>query len=118
MIPVVGFLIFTNNNRRRLRVLGLWFIPVILIPSIWPAYNISSGHFNQWHNGIVHQETRGIYYKGDKILSNALNQFFAVDPILFAIGVCGLFYALIRKDIVLVLWVIPYLIFLYIIVWT
>src|SRR5205823_5861693 len=36
----------------------------------------------------------------------------------FAIGVCGLFYALIRKDIVLVLWVIPYLIFLYIIVWT
>jgi glycyl-tRNA synthetase (class II) len=54
----------------------------------------SSGHFNQWHNGIVHQETRGIYYKGDKILSNALNQLFAVDPILFVIGICGLFYAL------------------------
>jgi glycyl-tRNA synthetase (class II) len=54
----------------------------------------SSGHFNQWRNGIVHQETRGIYYKGDKILSNALNQLFAVDPILFVIGICGLFYAL------------------------
>jgi 4-amino-4-deoxy-L-arabinose transferase-like glycosyltransferase len=77
MIPVVGFLIFTNSNRS-LRVLGLWLIPVILIPSIWPAYNISSGRFNEWLNGIVHQETRGIYYKGDKILSNALNQFFAV----------------------------------------
>jgi 4-amino-4-deoxy-L-arabinose transferase-like glycosyltransferase len=108
MIPVVGFLIFTNNNRS-LRVLGLW---------IWPAYNISSGQFNEWLNGIVHQETRGTYYKGDKILSNALNQFFKVDPILFVIGICGLFYAPIRKDITLVLWVVPYLIFLYLIVWT
>ena len=35
MIPVVGFLIFTNSNKR-LKVLGLWFIPVILIPLIWP----------------------------------------------------------------------------------
>jgi 4-amino-4-deoxy-L-arabinose transferase-like glycosyltransferase len=118
MIPVVGFLIFTNSNRRSLRVLGLWLIPVVLIPSIWPAYNISSGHFNEWRNGIVHQETRGIYYKGDKILSNALNEFFQIDPILFVLGICGLVYALIRKDIVLVLWVIPYLIFLYFIVWT
>jgi hypothetical protein len=108
---------FTNNNRR-LNVLGLWLIPVILIPSIWPAYNIAAGHFNQWRNGIVHQETRGIYYKGDKILSNALNEFFQIDPILFVIGICGLFYVAIRKDIALVLWVIPYLIFLYFIVWT
>jgi hypothetical protein len=33
------------------------------------------------------------------------------------IGICGLFYVLIRKDIALALWVIPYLIFLYMIVW-
>ena len=104
MIPLVGFLIFTNNNNRRSsRVLGLWLIPVILIPSIWPAYNIAAGHFNEWHNGIVHQETRGTYYKGDKVLSNALNDFFKIDPILFVLGVCGLFYVLIRKDIALVL---------------
>ena len=34
------------------------------------------------------------------------------------IGICGLFYVAIRKDIALVLWAIPYLIFLYFIVWT
>jgi 4-amino-4-deoxy-L-arabinose transferase-like glycosyltransferase len=59
MIPVVGFLIFTKNSNRRLKVLGLWFIPAILTPLIWPAYSISSGHFNEWRNGILHQETRG-----------------------------------------------------------
>jgi 4-amino-4-deoxy-L-arabinose transferase-like glycosyltransferase len=118
MIPVVGFIIFTNNNRRNLRVLGLWLIPIILIPSIWPAYNIAAGHFNEWRNGIIHQETRGIYYKGDKILPNALKEFFKVDPVLFVIGICGLFYVAIRKDVALVLWVVPYLIFLYFIVWT
>jgi hypothetical protein len=89
MIPVVGFLIFTNNNRS-LRVLGLWLFPVILIPLIWPAYNMLSGHFNQWLNGIVHQETRGIHYEGNKVLSNALNDFFKIDPILFVLGICGL----------------------------
>ncbi len=57
MIETVTGNAFTNNNRR-LNVLGLWLIPVILIPSIWPAYNIAAGHFNEWRNGIVHQETR------------------------------------------------------------
>jgi len=85
---------------------------------IWPAYSISSGQFNQWLNGTVHQETRGIHYEGDKVLSNALNDFFKIDPVLFVLGICGLFYVLIRKDLALVLWVIPYLIFLYVIVWT
>jgi hypothetical protein len=59
----------------------------------------------------------GIYYKGDMVLSNALNEFFKVDRILLMLGICGLFYVAIRKDVTLVLWVIPYLIFLYMIVW-
>ena len=79
MIPAVGFLIFTNNNKNRLKVLGLWLFPVILIPLIWPAYSISSGQFNEWLNGIIHQETRGIHYEGDKVLSNALNDFFKLS---------------------------------------
>ena len=47
--------------------------------------------------GIVHQETRGIYYKGDKILSNALNEFFKVDPVPFVIGICGPFLCANKK---------------------
>jgi 4-amino-4-deoxy-L-arabinose transferase-like glycosyltransferase len=42
MIPLVGFLIFTNSNRS-FKALGLWFAPVILIPLIWPAYAMSQG---------------------------------------------------------------------------
>jgi 4-amino-4-deoxy-L-arabinose transferase-like glycosyltransferase len=33
MIPLVGFLVFTNSNRS-LKALGLWFAPIILIPLI------------------------------------------------------------------------------------
>lgn len=36
MIPLVGFLVYTNN-KRDLKIVGLWFIPVILIPLAWPA---------------------------------------------------------------------------------
>ena len=52
MIPLVGFLVYRNNNNDKkelrdhmlklsyngnLRTLGLWFIPVILIPLLWPG---------------------------------------------------------------------------------
>jgi hypothetical protein len=119
MIPLVGFLIFTNNsNKKRLKVLGLWFIPVILIPLIWPLYAAYNGQFYEWLNGISYQGKRGIHYEGDVVLPNALNKFFQIDPVLFALGICGLFYVAIKKDVALLLWVIPYLIFLYVIVWT
>ena len=54
IIPLVGFLIYTNNtNGHRLRNLGLWFIPVILIPLIWPAHAMIIGEFDQWMNGVL-----------------------------------------------------------------
>src|ERR1043166_6478216 len=40
MIPLVGFLVYKNSNKSW-KLLGLWFIPVILIPLMWPAYSIS-----------------------------------------------------------------------------
>ena len=39
MMPLVGSLIFLNS-RKRLRSLGIWFIPVILIPLLWPLYSV------------------------------------------------------------------------------
>ena len=41
-----------ENNIINLKALGLWFIPVILIPAIWPAYAISVGQFDGWLNGL------------------------------------------------------------------
>ena len=65
MIPVVGYLVYTNSNNNRynnkfknIKVLGLWFIPVILIPMIWPAYATLTGHFDEWINGVLWQADR------------------------------------------------------------
>jgi 4-amino-4-deoxy-L-arabinose transferase-like glycosyltransferase len=49
MIPLVAFLIYRNNNRS-LKALGIWFVPVILIPLIWPAQSILAGAFTSWTN--------------------------------------------------------------------
>ena len=51
MIPLVAYLIFTStttNNRKRIRTLGIWFVPVILIPLLWPAYAASVGELDKW----------------------------------------------------------------------
>jgi 4-amino-4-deoxy-L-arabinose transferase-like glycosyltransferase len=37
MVPLVAYLIFTNNIPKDFKTLGIWFIPVIMIPLIWPA---------------------------------------------------------------------------------
>ena len=44
-IPVVAFLIYKNSGRDWRR-LGLWFIPVVLIPAIWPIHSMLMGQFD------------------------------------------------------------------------
>ena len=117
-IPLVGFLIYTNSNRN-LKTLGIWFIPVILIPAIWPVYNISMGQYDNWMNGIVWQATQ----RPDKPLLSAALIFIEMDPLLFLLGFGGLFYVSLigRKlghdSLLLLLWILPYLLFLYVIGW-
>jgi 4-amino-4-deoxy-L-arabinose transferase-like glycosyltransferase len=108
-IPVVGFLIFTNTNRS-LKALSLWFIPIILIPSIWPALAISTGEFNYWLDGVTIQATR----EGGTLI-DSLNSFFKMDPVLILLGIVGTVFAIIRKDYLVLLWMAPYLLFLHII---
>ena len=57
LIPLVGFIIFTNN-KKSFKALGLWIIPVILIPLIWPIHTVLAGEFDQWQDGIIYQTTR------------------------------------------------------------
>ena len=113
MIPLVGFLVYSNNNNnsnntRNLRALGLWFIPVILIPLLWPAYAISINQFDLWLHGIYFQTHRGA-----QTLFESLNYDFQADPFLLSLGIIGVVFAAIRRDTVLLLWTIPFLIFLY-----
>jgi Na+/H+ antiporter NhaC len=102
-IPVVGFLVYiggrskqenenatrknnNNNNiinnkkyskKNGLKNLSLWFIPVILIPLIWPAYAISVGQYEDWIEGINFQITRD-----SKPLLNNIMEFYSTDPVL------------------------------------
>jgi hypothetical protein len=120
MIPLVGFLIYTNSNnpnsnntnghrRIRLRNLGLWFIPVILIPLIWPAHAMIIGEFDQWKHGVLWQTSE----RPSRPLIATINTFFKMDPVLFVLSTAGLIFAAVKRDFFLLLWVIPFLIFLY-----
>jgi hypothetical protein len=109
MIPLVGFLIYTNSNRN-LKNLGLWFIPVILIPLIWPAHAMLAGELDMWFEGILWQTTG----RGDKPLDDALISFYKTDLVLLTLSVAGLlFTAIVKKDYFPIMGTIPFLILLY-----
>ncbi|HJU60377.1 MAG TPA: phospholipid carrier-dependent glycosyltransferase, partial [Nitrososphaeraceae archaeon] len=116
MIPLVAYLVYThsnnNNNHKNIKTLGLWFIPVILIPMIWPAYAISTGNFDEWLNGVLWQADRST-----RSLSNAVEHLFKMDPLLLALAIAGIIYARLKKDYFLPLWIFPYLILLFLIDW-
>jgi hypothetical protein len=110
MIPLIGFLIFTNStNGHKLRNLGLWFIPVILIPLIWPAYAIMIGEFDLWMDDVLWQATERV----SRPLIGTISGFFEMDPVLFVLSMAGLVFAAVKRDFFLLLWVIPFLVFLY-----
>ena len=92
IIPLVGFLIYFNN--KNLKLLGLWFIPVILVPLIWPIYALSIGDLDKWSEGIVWQAERK-----NKPLSDSIYKFYELDPILFFLGMAGLVYAAVKKGL-------------------
>ena len=52
MIPLVGYLVYTSSNKNW-KIVCLWFIPVILIPSSWPVDAISNGDFNLWLKDVI-----------------------------------------------------------------
>jgi hypothetical protein len=113
MIPVVGFLIFTNNsNKKRLRVLGLWFIPVILIPLIWPLYAAYNGQFHEWLDGVLWQgtERQGIGIR-------SINFIFNMDPVTLILGLAGAVFVATRKDFFFLLWLIPFFIYTLLVGW-
>jgi hypothetical protein len=108
LIPLVGFIIFTNN-RKSFKALGLWIIPVVLIPLIWPIQTVLIGEFDQWQDGIIYQTTRA-----SKPLFDAINDFYNKDPALLILGIAGFVYAtIVRKDLLFIFWIIPFLGFFY-----
>jgi hypothetical protein len=105
MIPIVGFLVFSNTNRS-VKALGLWFIPVILIPMIWPAYAVLHGDFNPWMNTVLRQASRE-----SAGVIGSITEIMRIDPIFFTIALMGCIYASIKRDPMLLLWIIAFIVF-------
>lgn len=106
MIPLVGYIVYSATKNQK--TLGLWFIPVLLIPSAWPLYAISTGQFDQWLDGVLWQsgrENSGIGF--------ALGKLFVIDPVLMILSLGGLIYAALlkRRDMLLLLWIVPFIVF-------
>jgi hypothetical protein len=110
LIPLVGFIIFTNN-KKSFKALGLWIIPVILIPLIWPTHAMSAGHMEFWLDDVIWQATE----RPESSLDNSLRDLLRIDPVLIVLGSVSLIYAALRKDFFILLWTIPFIIFFYLV---
>src|SRR5215203_665045 len=108
MMPLVGYIIITNSGNNKLKSIGIWLLPVILIPLIWPAHAYSIGDFDTWTEDVLHQTQRE-----SKPLINSLATFLQNDPLTFSLGMVGILYAAIRRDFFILLFSIPFLLFLY-----
>ena len=103
MIPLVGFLIFTNN--KSFKSLALWLVPVILIPSLWPVYALSVGQFDEWLGGVIWQ---GLQRASTGVLSQ-LTTLLNMDPVLVVLSIIGVIY--LRRDFLVLLWILPFVTF-------
>jgi hypothetical protein len=112
-ILLVGYLLFTNFsniNKTNFKTIISWLAPVLSIPSIWPIYALYSGHFSLWFKGIFFQTHR----KVQSFLYSIKYDFLNIDPVFIAISFAGfIFTGVIKRDLLILLWVIPFMIFLY-----
>jgi hypothetical protein len=67
------------------------------------------GEFDQWKHGVLWQTTE----RPSRPLISTIKTFFEMDPVLSVLSMAGLIFAAIKRDFFLLLWVIPFLIFLY-----
>jgi hypothetical protein len=105
MIPLVAILLYQNTKSRKM--LMLWFIPVILIPLLWPAQSIADNQFHKFVIDVLSQTQRQNHN-----FVNIVGNFAGYDPVLLVLGIIGTVYAAIRRDLMVLLWVIPFVIFL------
>ena len=117
MIPLVGYLVYTSSNKQW-KIVGLWLIPVILIPLSWPIDAIFNGDFDLWVKDVIwntqRQNTTEDSAVGGTLLTS-LKYLFQVEPVLLILGFAGIFFAEIKRDFLILLWVAPFLVFLFII---
>lgn len=105
-IPLIISLIYFYNGKKTKLVI-LWLIPVLLIPSLWPLYSIEVGQFEFWIKGIMYQTHR--FSDGLPYISYL---FLEMDPVLFILGIAGTTYSILKRDWFILMWFVPFVIFL------
>lgn len=111
MLPFVAYLVYSQHKNKKL--VAFLLIPAVLLPLIWPAYSIIHDQFEYWKKDVLWQSQR----QNAGIHKTALS-FGAIDPVLFGLGIAGVVYAAIRKNVFVLLWVMPFVIFLSLIGYT
>ncbi|MBA3976996.1 MAG: hypothetical protein H0X50_02215 [Nitrosopumilus sp.] len=106
MIPLIVFIIYKSNKIKR--VLALWILPVIIVPSFWPLYALYKNQLNLWFNGIYFQTHRGV-----QTFFEIIKYHFQYDPILVTLGLIGIAFSTIKKDLFILIWTVPFFVFLY-----
>lgn len=104
LIPLGMYVIYSTS--RNWKLVGAWLLPVLLIPLLWPLFALSNGQFDQWIDGLLWQSERG-----DKLITDAIGKIFAIDPLLLALTLIGTLYAMAKKDLFIVLWLVPFILF-------
>jgi hypothetical protein len=121
MIPLMVYLISQGLDsssffsKIQLKKIGLFILPVIMIPLIWPAYAFLSGDANQWLEGVFWQATQR--ESEGKTLFDVIMSFFKTDPVLLILGTIGIAYLTFRREYIGVIWIVPYLVLLYLVGW-
>jgi hypothetical protein len=106
MIPLIVYVIYKNIKIKR--ILIMWFVPVMAIPLFWPAFAIFKNQLNLWIHGIYFQTHRGA-----QTFFQTIKYYFQQDPILLSLGLIGIIFSIIKKDFFVLIWTVPFVVFLY-----
>jgi hypothetical protein len=104
MIFVVAWIIYAD--RKKFSDILLLMIPFVLIPLIWPINAIMLDQFDLWQKGVLWQTQR------TNSILDIFGFFAVIDPMMFVLGLSGIIIATLRRDKFLLLWFIPFVVFL------
>ncbi len=104
MIPIVGFIIFTNS--KSLKDLVKWIPSIFLVPLIWPATSLYFGQLDLWIRDVFWQAGRstGGFW-------SVTGHLFNIDPIIMTLAFASFGYAIWKRKYFLIFWFMPFLLF-------
>lgn len=81
-------------------------VPVFGIPLIWPTWAIIQNQTGSWIRDVFWQSGRG---SGE--IATIMLYLLEVDPMFTILGFAGLAYATYRRKLFIILWMVPFLVF-------